>query len=351
MTPAWHDVGSTDVYITGTDTGIGKTHASVELLRFLRARGTRAVGMKPVASGCLQTVAGLRNADALALQAASNPLPPYALCNPFALREPAAPHLVARHAGVVISLPPIVDAYERLAGQTQQLVVEGVGGWAAPLAEGLQQADVARALDLEIILVVGMRLGCINHALLSARAIRADGLALRGWVANCMQPDMPWLAQNIETLTQLIGAAPLAILPFASDAARATLEVHSAPGGTMPKVQRFYLTIDDLSAARGNDPDLSFDGVAPEYFAQALLGALRGPELWDRWRMKQDEPDEVDPQLGLYDPDATVTASQADLHTEVEIVSRLPHAIIQHRLKLLIGRHWRLRDVRDVRPA
>lgn len=351
MTSAWQGVGHADVYVTGTDTGIGKTHASVELLHMLRARGIRAVGMKPVASGCMLTADGLRNADALALQAASDPIPPYALCNPFALREPAAPHLVARAGGMVISLPPILDAYTRLAGQAQQLVVEGVGGWAAPLADGLQQADLARVLGLEVIMVVGMRLGCINHALLTARAIHADGLTLHGWVANCMQPDMPWLAQNIDTLTHLLGAAPLAILPFVTGAGRATLEGHSGPGGTMPKVQRFHLTIADLSVARGDDPDLSFDGVAPEYFAETLAQALRSPQLWDRWRMKQDKPDEVDPQLGLYDPDATVTASQADLHTEVEIITRLPHAIIQHRLKLLIGRHWRLRDVRDVRPA
>lgn len=351
MTHDWHGVGSAHVYITGTDTGIGKTHASVALLRALRSRGTSAAGMKPVASGCAQTADGLRNADALALQAASDPVPPYALCNPFALHEPASPHLVARRAGMVIDLPPIVDAYTRLTRQAQQLVVEGVGGWAAPLADDLQQADVARALGLEVIMVVGMRLGCINHALLTARAIRADGLPLRGWVANCMQPDMLWLAQNITTLEQHLGAPPLTILPFVTGAGQATLEGHSAPGGTMPKVQRFYLTIDDLSAARGNDPDLSFEGVAPEYFAEALRAALRTPTLWDKWRMKQDEPDEVDPQLGLYDPDATVSASQADLHTEVEIVTRLPHAILQHRLKLLVGRSWRLRDVRDVRPA
>lgn len=114
----------------------------------------------------------------------------------------------------------------------------------------------------------------------------------------------------------------------------------------MAKVQRFFLTIADLTAAHGDDPDLSFHGGAPSYFAQALLHALRTPELWDKWRMKQDEPDEIDPKLGMYDSDAKVTAEQADLHTEVEIITNLPHSVIQHRLGLLIGKHWRLRDVR-----
>src|SRR5690606_19040183 len=158
------------VLVTGTDTGAGKTVASVALLHALRARGLRASGMKPVASGCAATPDGLRNEDALALQAASDPVPDYADLNPFALPEPLAPELAARDAGVDMALPAILQAHARIAARADVVVVEGVGGWMAPLAAGLMQADLVRALDLPVVLVVGLRLGCLNHAALAARA-------------------------------------------------------------------------------------------------------------------------------------------------------------------------------------
>ncbi|ANB19113.1 dethiobiotin synthase [Dokdonella koreensis] len=199
-------------YLTGTDTGIGKTVASVALLNTLRGHGHRAVGMKPVASGCDRTAAGLRNADAEALLAASRPQPAYADVNPYAFEAPIAPHLAALDAGTPIVLAPIDAAFRRLAGQADRVVVEGVGGWMAPLSETLMQADLARALALPVVLVVGMRLGCINHALLTARAITADGCRLAGWIANRIDPAMERADDNIASLTGRLPAPLLGVL-------------------------------------------------------------------------------------------------------------------------------------------
>ena len=160
------------IYVTGTDTGIGKTVASAALLHALRARGLHAVGMKPVASGCASTADGWRNDDALALLAASDPAPRYEDVNPYALPAATAPELAAREIGIEIALQPIIDAYRRLAAQADVVVVEGVGGWAAPLSPRLDQRDLVRALDLSVVMVVGLRLGCINHARLTARRDR-----------------------------------------------------------------------------------------------------------------------------------------------------------------------------------
>ncbi|WP_449280067.1 dethiobiotin synthase [Luteimonas changyuni] len=176
------------VLVTGTDTGVGKSVVSVALLHALRARGLRAVGMKPVAAGCEATPQGLRNEDALALQAASDPVPTYADVNPWALVEATAPQLAARAAGIEVSVPPVVAAYARLAAGADAVVVEGAGGWLSPLADGIEHADLARALELPVLLVVGLRLGCLSHARLSARAIAADGCRLLGWVGCAVDP-------------------------------------------------------------------------------------------------------------------------------------------------------------------
>jgi dethiobiotin synthetase len=204
---------SAGVFVAGTDTGIGKTHAACTLLHALRATGTVACGMKPVASGCVETPQGLRNDDALALQAASSSLLPYSLINPVALRDPLSPHLAAAHAGVEISLAPLRHAFDQLASKHRRVVVEGVGGWLVPLAPGLLAADIARQWQLPVILVVGLRLGCLNHALLSARAIEADGCRLLGWIGNCTDPDMAALEENLMTLRELLPAPCLGVLP------------------------------------------------------------------------------------------------------------------------------------------
>lgn len=200
------------IFITGTDTGIGKTHVSVSLIRALRARGINAIGMKPVASGCEQTTAGLRNADALDLIAASAQALDYDLVNPYVFAEPISPHLAAADAHKAIEPAHIRNAFERLQAQADFVVIEGVGGWLAPLGESLMQADLVRALDQRVLLVVGLRLGCLNHALLTARAIEADGGRLIGWIGNRIDADMLRVADNIETLERRIQAPLLGIV-------------------------------------------------------------------------------------------------------------------------------------------
>ena len=204
------------LYVTGTDTGAGKTVASTTLLHALRAHGLRAVGMKPVASGCTRGPDGWLNEDAVALLAASNPRPAYADLNPFALPEPLAPELAAREAGVDVALAPMLAAHARLSAQADVVVVEGVGGWLAPLSTQLMQADLVRALELPVVLVVGLRLGCLNHAYLSARAIAADGCKLVGWIGNGIDPEMARIEENRALLEARLPAPCLGWLPWAS---------------------------------------------------------------------------------------------------------------------------------------
>ncbi len=217
------------VFIAGTDTGIGKTHAACTLLHALRAAGHSACGMKPVASGCAETPQGLRNDDALALQAASSEANlPYALINPVALRDPLSPHLAAAHDGVEISLAPMRAAFDQLRDSHQRVVVEGVGGWLVPLAPGLFASDIARQWQLPVILVVGLRLGCLNHAQLSARAIVADGCRLLGWIGNGIDPAMDALEENLATLRALLPAPCLGVLPHGVAPAQASAHLHAA---------------------------------------------------------------------------------------------------------------------------
>lgn len=216
------------VFIAGTDTGIGKTHAACTLLHALRAAGYTACGMKPVASGCVEMPEGLRNDDALALQAASSAVLPYPLVNPVALRDPLSPHLAAVHDGIEISLAPLHRAFEQLVGSYQRVVVEGVGGWLVPLAPGLFAADIAKQWRLPVILVVGLRLGCLNHALLSARAIEADGCRLLGWIGNRIDPDMGALEENLMTLRELLPAPCLGVLPHGVAPVTAAAYLHAA---------------------------------------------------------------------------------------------------------------------------
>lgn len=205
---------SRSLFIAGTDTGIGKTHAACALIHALRATGKSVCGMKPVASGCIETVHGLRNDDALALLAAgSTPAPVYEEINPVALREPLSPHLAAAHEGVTIALPPLQAAFHALHTRYDMVVVEGVGGWRVPLAPGLLASDIPKAWGLPVVLVVGLRLGCLNHALLSAEAIAADGCRLIGWIGNCIDPAMAAIEENIATLRALLPAPCIGILP------------------------------------------------------------------------------------------------------------------------------------------
>lgn len=214
------------VYVTGTDTGIGKTVASVALLHALRAHGLRVAGMKPVASGCTSSGGRWRNDDALALQAASDPVPDYEDVNPYALPDAVAPELAAQRAGVGIDTDVILAAHARLADRADAVVVEGVGGWMAPLTSRLMQSDVAGLLRVPVLMVVGVRLGCINHALLTARAIAADGAHLAGWIANVLDPEMDGVADNIAMLRARMPASCWGVLPHAPDADPRALAGH-----------------------------------------------------------------------------------------------------------------------------
>jgi dethiobiotin synthetase len=181
------DVDSS-IFVAGTDTGVGKTRVAVQLLSQAAAAGRRVAAMKPVAAGAQRGPHGWRNDDALALAAAS-PVPlPYELLNPCCLPLASSPHLAAAEAGVAINIPSLVEAYRLIAAQADAVVVEGAGGWLVPLDDTRTMADLAVALQLPVLLVVGVRLGCINHALLTAAAIRASGLPLAGWVANRIEP-------------------------------------------------------------------------------------------------------------------------------------------------------------------
>ncbi len=206
------------LYVTGTDTGIGKTFASCVLLHALRQRGGRAVGMKPVASGCEWTAEGLRNEDARALMAASAPRPAYADLNPYALPLPLAPELAAAAAGVTVALAPIQAAFGRLQAQSDTVVVEGVGGWLAPLSGSLDQADLVHALHLPVVMVVGLRLGCLNHARLTAAAIAASGATCIGWIGNEVDPQMARIDDNMLLLRARLPMPCLGRLPFAPGA-------------------------------------------------------------------------------------------------------------------------------------
>jgi dethiobiotin synthetase len=200
-------------FVTGTDTGIGKSHAAVALLLALRAQGLQVAGMKPVAAGCERTPQGWRNEDALALQAASDPLPAYADVNPFALPAATAPQLAARDAGIEVALAPLLTAHARLAARADAVVVEGAGGWAAPLGQGIEHADLAQALDADVVLVVGLRLGCLSHARLTARAIVADRCRLVGWIGNCIDPAFDRIDDYRALLHEALPAPCLGVLP------------------------------------------------------------------------------------------------------------------------------------------
>lgn len=217
------------LFVTGTDTGAGKTVATTALLHALRAQGLRAVGMKPVASGCVATAEGWHNDDALALQSASDPVPAYADLNPYALPLPLAPEIAAREAGVEIALEPIIAAFGRLRAQADAVVVEGVGGWAAPLTATLDQQHLVEALELPVVLVVGMRLGCLNHARLTARAVQADGAKLIGWIANEVDPQMERRDENFALLKARMPVPCWGRLPYAPTTDARALARHLMP--------------------------------------------------------------------------------------------------------------------------
>ncbi|MCF1182154.1 dethiobiotin synthase [Marichromatium gracile] len=217
------------LFVTGTDTDCGKTAVSQGLIAALAARELRVLGMKPVASGCVETADGLRNDDAERLAAAGWCEQPYARINPYAFAPAIAPHVAAAEAGLEIALAPIRDAYRALSNEADWVVVEGAGGWRVPLGDRLSMRDLPRALDLPVVLVVGVKLGCINHALLTQDSIRASGCPLVGWVANQVDPTMPASAANLDTLTRAIAAPRLGVIPWLDQLTPATVAAHLDP--------------------------------------------------------------------------------------------------------------------------
>ncbi|MFM8759336.1 MAG: dethiobiotin synthase [Methylophilaceae bacterium] len=200
------------MFVTGTDTDAGKTYISAALLRHFAAQSLRVVGMKPVASGVTELDGVLHNSDVTQLRQASNVQADMRWINPYCFAPAIAPHIAAQQAGVAIDLQQIKQAYEQLCGMADVVVVEGAGGWLVPLNGQQTIADLAQLLDIPIVLVVRIRLGCINHALLSVADIQRRGLTLLGWVANCMEDEMPVMQENIATLQQLIAAPCLAVV-------------------------------------------------------------------------------------------------------------------------------------------
>jgi dethiobiotin synthetase len=203
-------------FVVGTDTGIGKTHAACALLHALARRHSRVVGMKPVAAGGVDTSRGLSNEDSIAHRAASTISVPPELDNPVLLPEPLSPHIAAARAGSPIDFATITRAFAELRAQADAVVVEGAGGFLVPMSETQTGADLAVAMRLPIVLVVGMRLGCLNHALLTAEAIRARGLVLAGWIANRVDPAFLCPEENLAYLASHLGAPLWADLPFSA---------------------------------------------------------------------------------------------------------------------------------------
>lgn len=226
MTPGeLHPLLRQSLFVAGTDTGVGKTWVAARLIASLAAAGHRVAGMKPVAAGATMTAQGLRNDDAMELAAAGNVDLPYELINQYCLARATAPHLAAREAGIAIEPVAIQAAFESIQLQSELVVVEGAGGWLAPIADpdaagspGPTMQEVALALRLPVVLVVGIRLGSLNHALLTAAAIRLSGLPLAGWIANPIDPGFADTDLYVQSLASrmpcaLLWTAPQVILP------------------------------------------------------------------------------------------------------------------------------------------
>jgi dethiobiotin synthetase len=201
------------IFVTGTDTAVGKTVVACGLARGLRAQGARVAVMKPVASGATRTPEGLRNADALALIEAAQATAAYAVVNPYCFEPPISPHIAAKEAQIEVDIAIIRRNFEVLAAQADWVVVEGAGGWFAPISDRQTMADVAWALAVPTLMVVGVKLGCLNHAQLTRLAIEARGVSFAGWIASAVDPAMARTAENLASLERLLGEPALAIAP------------------------------------------------------------------------------------------------------------------------------------------
>jgi dethiobiotin synthetase len=202
------------IFITGTDTGAGKTVVAAGLVRLLSGQGRRVLGLKPIASGAVRTAAGLRNADALALSAESSVQVPYAVTNPYCFEPAIAPHLAAAEAGMPVPVTALMRWYLAAATGAELVVVEGAGGWRVPLHPEGFLSDLPEQLGLGVVLVVGLRLGCLNHARLTLEAIERSGRCrFFGWIGCQVDPAFARLGANLDTLARLLGQPALAVVP------------------------------------------------------------------------------------------------------------------------------------------
>jgi dethiobiotin synthetase len=200
-------------FVAGTDTAVGKTRVTAGLIAGFRALQLAAGGMKPVACGLIEANGRYFSEDVDMMCRYSGQDPESDAVNPYAFRPPISPHIAAAHAGTAIELDAILRSFSAIAADHSPVCVEGAGGWLTPISERQTMADIAIALDLPVVLVVGLRLGCLNHSLLTALAIRAGGLPLAGWIANRIDPDFAESEANLATLATRLGSAPLAVLP------------------------------------------------------------------------------------------------------------------------------------------
>lgn len=226
-------------FVTGTDTGVGKTVVACALVRAFAAAGERVAVMKPVASGAERTSEGLRNADALSLIEAANVPLAYPRVNPYCFEPAISPHIAAEEARIEIDIGTIKTGFEALKAISDRVIIEGAGGWLAPINARESMEDLARALGVPVVLVVGLKLGCLNHAELSRRAIAAQGVGFAGWIANRPSLPMERETENLATLAQRFGSPPLAIVPYApvragslvlEEAAARLAEITKLPG-------------------------------------------------------------------------------------------------------------------------
>jgi dethiobiotin synthetase len=215
-------------FIAGTDTGVGKTRVTGGLLKAARELAAPVAGMKPVAAGSILRDGRQISEDALYIEHNSGQIAPYELFNPYCLPEPLSPHIAADRAGIRIDIAEIVRRAKQLSQGQNLLLVEGAGGWYAPISAQETMADVARALAMPVLLVVGLRIGCLNHALLTAQAIERCGCTLRGWIGSQLEPQFAAREENIAMLTRLLCQPPMALLPYAPECSADALQLRAA---------------------------------------------------------------------------------------------------------------------------
>lgn len=201
------------IFITGTDTDVGKTAIALGLMSALQQKGLTVAAFKPVSAGCTKTENGLRNDDALQLMQQASVELPYDIVNPYAFEPAIAPHIAAAEQNIEMSIDTIVQAYEKIAAEVDVVIVEGAGGWLVPFNKTQTMADIACALRLDVIQVVGLKLGCLNHALLTSQSIAAHGLTQKGWVANQCANDMPYQKENIRSLQSRLSGDCFGLIP------------------------------------------------------------------------------------------------------------------------------------------